>query len=190
LNTLWLSGFPSNERLKDLVRAEVGEGTVPQKLFLTYINMKFFPSFGVENNFVQACWIHPVFCTSYCKLHHHSRISYAPHFVPGHTANKSLEQGPFCIVINPSDSKKKILFFVETKGLLPCLQERAPLLYLGPDKSLPPCFFKVHFNIILPHTPRISKSCVVFRFSDQHIACTSHAIILCRSLLGLCLPRP
>ena len=88
------------------------------------------------------------------------------------------------------DSQKTSLFFVETEGLLPCLKERTPLLYLGPEESLPPFFFKAHFSINLPHTSRISKSCAALRFSDQYITCTLHAIILCRSLLRLCLPRP
>lgn len=112
----------------------MGERTVSQKLLLTYIHMKFFPSFGVENsllNFVHACQIHPIYCTSYCKFHNHSLNFYPPHFVPGPTANKSMEQGP-CIVINPSDSQKIPYFSQKPKVF--CHVYKSALLFCILDK--------------------------------------------------------
>jgi len=36
--------------------------------------------------------------------------------------------------------------------------------------------FKIHFNIILPSTPRFSKWSLFFRFSHWNLLCTSHML--------------
>jgi hypothetical protein len=61
---------------------------------------------------------------------------------------------------------------METEGSLPCPQEPATCPYPEPDQSSPrppPSYFlKIHFNIILPFTPRFSKWSFSFRFPDQN----------------------
>jgi len=49
---------------------------------------------------------------------------------------------------------------METKGSLPCTQEPAISAYPEPDQTtpLPSYILKIHFNIILPFTPRYSAN--------------------------------
>jgi hypothetical protein len=52
-------------------------------------------------------------------------------------------------------------------------------------------FFRIHFNIILPSTPRSPQSSLLFRFLDYHWVCTTHLILIYLKghykPLGLCL---
>jgi hypothetical protein len=43
------------------------------------------------------------------------------------------------------------------------------LSQLNPVHNLTSDFFEIHFNIILPYTPRSSKWSVTFRFSSQNV---------------------
>jgi hypothetical protein len=51
-------------------------------------------------------------------------------------------------------------------------QGKEPPLSIG-------CFSKIHYNIILPSTPRSCKWSLPFRFSDQHFVCISHLSHTC-----------
>jgi hypothetical protein len=56
--------------------------------------------------------------------------------------------------------------FIETEGSEPCLRQFAACPHSEPYESSPPfqvCFFKVHFNIILPCTHRISRWSTYFK---------------------------
>jgi len=46
---------------------------------------------------------------------------------------------------------------MEPEGSLPCSEERAIGPYSDPDRTFSPCFSKIHYNIILPSTPRSSR---------------------------------
>jgi len=56
---------------------------------------------------------------------------------------------------------------MESEGSLPCFQDRATEPYPEPVESNPPCFSKIHFNIILPSTPGYSEWSLPFRFANQ-----------------------
>ena len=157
-------------------------------LFLTYILIYFFfRSFSAENsllNFVQAfrytlCIVsHIVDCTIT-----HAILSTS---LQSRTYRKQVHGAGNLLYYRQSlRHSNNSLYFVEIECFLPCLQQHSPLLYLGPDESLPPFSFKANFSIILPNTPRISKSCAAFRFSDQYITGTLHGILLCRSASSL-----
>jgi hypothetical protein len=45
--------------------------------------------------------------------------------------------------------------------------------------TFPPCFPKIHSNIILPFTPKSSEWSSPFRFSDQTCVCISHLSDAC-----------
>jgi len=45
---------------------------------------------------------------------------------------------------------------------------------MHPVHTYRPCFLKIHSNIILPSTPRSSKSSLYFRFSNHNTVCTSN----------------
>jgi hypothetical protein len=65
---------------------------------------------------------------------------------------------------------------MEPGGSLSCLQHSAivPVLFqTNPIYALPFCFLNIHFNIILPYTPRSSNRSRSLRFPHQNPVCTS-----------------
>jgi hypothetical protein len=60
---------------------------------------------------------------------------------------------------------------LEPGGSLPCSQKSFTGPWLQTDESIPHStyYFKVHFNIILPPTPRSPKGSFPFRFPDQYL---------------------
>jgi len=70
---------------------------------------------------------------------------------------------------------------MELESLLQLSKQRqlVPILsHINPADAFKAYFFKIHFNIILPSTPRSSKWFLSFRFSHQNLVCTcplSHA---------------
>ena len=60
--------------------------------------------------------------------------------------------------------------FMESGGLLPCLSNPLPVLIpnqINPVYAIPSCFFKVHFNIILPSIDGSSKRKFSFKLIQQ-----------------------
>jgi hypothetical protein len=72
---------------------------------------------------------------------------------------------------------------MESEGSLPCPQQPCTVLYLDqmhPVHNFPPCFPKIHSNIILPSTPRSSEfSSLLLRFSNQNTVYISHLTHAC-----------
>ena len=60
----------------------------------------------------------------------------------------------------------------------PCTQQPATGLHLNPVHALSSCFFKIHFNIVLPYTPRNSKHYGSFPLLLQ-LRCTIFLFALC-----------
>jgi len=71
--------------------------------------------------------------------------------------------------------------FYGTDGSLPCSQEPAagPYPHMHLVHTFPPCFPKIHSNIVLPSTPVSSKLSISFRFSDPNYASISQIYHAC-----------
>jgi hypothetical protein len=55
-------------------------------------------------------------------------------------------------------------------------QPLIPILsQMNPIHILPPYLFMIHFKIVILSTPRSSKWSLLFRFSNQNLACISHS---------------
>ena len=70
---------------------------------------------------------------------------------------------------------------MEPEGSLPCSQHPATvpvLIQMNAFHALPSCFLNIHFNTILPSTPRSSKKPRSLRFPHQNPACSSPSRIL------------
>jgi len=61
------------------------------------------------------------------------------------------------------------------------------LSQMTPVHILPPCFPKIHSNIIFPSTPRPSKLTLLFMFSNKNILLISHFFHRCYVLRHLIL---
>jgi len=53
------------------------------------------------------------------------------------------------------------------------------LSQMNPYHTLPPCFPKIHSNIVFPYTPLSSQWPLLFKFSDQNYAYISHLSHAC-----------
>jgi len=76
---------------------------------------------------------------------------------------------------------------MDSDGLLPCSQANAICPYTesdqcSPSHSIP--ILKIHFNIILPCTPRSTTWSLSFGFPNQNLICTSSFPRTCH------IPRP
>ena len=75
------------------------------------------------------------------------------------------------------------LLFLRSPPLVRILSQIIPV------HALPPYFFKIHFNVIFPTTPRSSKPCLhIPHFLLAHSYYTQHASLLAEpnSTRGLC----
>jgi hypothetical protein len=90
------------------------------------------------------------------------------------------------ILTNSMELEKLIVIQLVRKfsaeGWLPCSQESATGSYPKPGASspqLPPCFAKIHSDIILPPTSRSSEWSLPLKFSDQNVICFNHLSYAC-----------
>lgn len=64
-------------------------------------------------------------------------------------------------------------YILQNSGFITCLPLVHNLSQMNPVNILPPYFYKIDFNSILPHTPRFSKWSQSFSFPYQTIVWTS-----------------
>jgi hypothetical protein len=71
---------------------------------------------------------------------------------------------------------EEITAFYEPEGSLLCVQESTTVPILSQISAVftRPCFFKIHFNIVLPYTPLSSKLSLPFRSPYQNSASIFH----------------